>query len=229
MDEPSSHDISDTSRWLSLCVLILPISVLIFILVASAWTLTFGSYWFFGALIVLVVALAIIGIPLTVDAEYRARVFSRLRRSSPLPESNPDSGEITWEASYSTQLWPTIRSSDGKLVAPEPTFQFSNTPMLSIDVIKQRLPTLEEMVTELNTHVNAGSVLYESTVATQEQLLIERNAANHLLNSLKDQHKKNTITAQYYRQKRQNLLRTLERIDKVLEQSFKNAANKTPL
>ena len=221
MVDYGGNEISDISRGWALCLLLLPITIIAIIWFTVIVPIAFGPIWVYGGLIIFVVILAIIGIPLLVDGEYRDRVIRRIRGETASPEMLFDPDTTNWNGSGAIQVWPTIRSKEGKPVSSRSHLNVSYLPRLSLPAIQQKIPELEEAVNELDAQVNAYSNGLEVSVLNQEQLRIERNAASQLLASLLIQRRKKTIAPQFYRRKRRRLLRTIKQIDFALDQTPK--------
>ncbi len=225
MDESVGHEISDISRWWSLCLLILPISIFLIIWVASTWPFGFGGIWF---IIILIVCSGIIVIPLLVDHEYRVRVIQRIRGTPSSHDFLHIPEETDWSDPSAIQVWPIIRSVEGEPVSSRSHVQFYESRLLSIPVIEQKLPELEEAINELDAQVETYLIAKESRRPNREQLMIERSAANQLLTSLLIQRGKKTVTPQFYRRKRRWLLRTIEQIDIALGETKTRTPTKLP-
>ncbi|MFX1509524.1 MAG: hypothetical protein ACFFBR_04365 [Promethearchaeota archaeon] len=214
MDEPLPPSSTDMRGWWIACVLILPILVFIFI-----WVVAIGDVIvIFGAFFIIAIALAIFGIPLLIDDEYRKRFFNRLRRRVPPSEIFQCNEEIRWDEIPLLEVWPTIRSETGDTVSIPPDYDSSVSQLLPINVIQQHISELEAAVEELDANLHMIPTTYESPTRVHEQLLIERGAANLLLASLILQRGKKTIAPKYYTRKRRQLLRTIARIDEKIDE-----------
>ena len=229
MDEYGGNEISDVSRGWALCLLILPITIFVLIWISMAIPFYSWTFLFYGALIIFVVILAIIGIPILVDSEYRERVIRRIRREEPPPEILFDPDATNWNDPGTIQVWPTIRSSEGTPVSSRSHLHFSEPPLRSLPTIQEKLPELEEAINELDSQVEAYSITLETREPDYEQLMIEKKAANQLLTSLQNHRGNNRVAPEFYRRKRRRLLRTIEQIDTALEKSPKRKQVEAPL